>query len=250
MTETADQKTNYHFSLQATCFVAFMSAELAITCGEKSAVSLSISWDGSDFGYQGTLDAALALRFHDRIVSALRTYGKDASWDGGGLDGTDYRGSFRSPTLSVAEFRFWSPEPGTPPHSLACAALEAVPLDHCDGSFEYGLEKLREDLNIGVPLRWLWGNPPRLRMVGRLPFRESPQIESAFAQVPATGDLIVDVRLCDFIPNELIAKLKLLAQRTPPATWLIRADWQRDFLPPTIPGLRIVKDVQWQIQSL
>jgi len=239
----ANPDAGYRFSLRASCFVRFLSGELTIKGGKEAAVSLSIS--ESDYVYKGSIDAASARRLHDSIVSALHTYGKDPAWSHAGLDGTDYRGSFDSATLSVADFRFWSPEPGTPTHALACAAFEVVPIDHADGSFEYGLEELREDLGIGVPLRWVWGDPPRLRIVGSLSPRTASRVEAVMAEVPATGGLIADVRLCDLhsIRRDLLAPLEQLARRMPPPSWLISHEWQLEFLEAmAVPRQCIVKD--------
>jgi len=249
-TSNAGQGTTYHFSLRASCFVRFLSAELAIAGGDRASASLAVS--ESDYVYNGTMSAASSRRLHDSIVSALHTYGRDPAWSHAGLDGTDYRGSFDSAALSVADFRFWSPEPGTPAHALACAALDVVPIDHSDGSFEYGLEGLREALSIGVPLRWVWSDPPRLRIVGSLSYRTASQVESALSDSPAAGDLIVDVRLCDLhsIRRDFLLPIEQLAHRTPPPTWLISHDWQLEFLEAmAVPRRCIVQDASRESSS-
>lgn len=141
--------TDFRFSLRLECFVAFLSAELEITVGgENSNVSFSISQDGHESSYRGALDSVSSLRFHDRVVSALKTYGADPSWEQAGLDGTQYSGSFQSAELAMGEFTFWSPETGTPAHSLACAAMEVIPPGHPDHSLEHGIRQVREDLRM------------------------------------------------------------------------------------------------------
>jgi len=141
--------TDFRFSLRLECFVAFLSAELEITVGgENSTVSFSLFQDGHESSYRGALDSVSSRRFHDRVVSALKTYGADPSWEQAGLDGTQYSGSFQSAELAMAEYTFWSPETGTPAHSLACAAMEVIPPDHPDHAFEYGIRKVRADLHM------------------------------------------------------------------------------------------------------
>ena len=139
--------THFRFSLRLEWFVAFLSAELEITGGaENSNVSFSVWQDSHESNYRGALDAPSSRRFHDRVVSALKTYGADPSWKRAGMDGTQYSGSFHSAELSVAELRFWSPKTGTPAHSLACAAMEVMPARHPDHSLEHGIRQVREDL--------------------------------------------------------------------------------------------------------
>jgi len=216
------REPTFEFSLRASCFVLFLSAELKIAAGETAWFSTG------DADYEGKLDSASARSFHDLAVSSLRTCGSDPAWTNSGLDGTDYCGSFDSPLFAMPEFRFWSPEPGTPPRRLACAALELLPLNHADGSLEYDLERLREGLGIGVPLRWVSGKAPRLRIVGNLDHLAASQIESLLAQAPSEGDLVIDVRLCDLssIRGDAGAQVARLARRAPPATWLVSADIQ------------------------
>jgi hypothetical protein len=139
--------TDFRFSLSLGCFVAFLSAELEIIAtGENCNVSFSFFQFDDESSYRGALDSASSRRFHDRVVAALRTYGADPSWEQAGFDGTNYRGSFQSAELSVAEFKFWSPETGTPAHSLACAAIEVIPPGHPDHFLEHGIRQVREDL--------------------------------------------------------------------------------------------------------
>lgn len=234
---------NFQLSLEIGSFVAFLSAELGITGGEEPSVSLSIA--DCDSVYNGTMDAASADRLHQLIVSALRTYGRDESWHRCGLDGTTYRGSFRSAALSVEEFEFWSPDPGTPPHWLVSAAIESVPLHHDDRpEFELALELLRQALGMGVPLRWTWGDPPCLRILGSVPALS--HWRSALSLVPETGDFVIDLSNLHSIPSvpqDYVSDLKGLVSRRPPIKWLLghgnHLDWLLEVL--AIPRECIVK---------
>jgi len=138
--------THFRFSLSFGCFVAFLGGTLEISATDSPQIRLSI--DGIDYRFEGALERVAAERFHDLAVAALHSYPEDAAWREIGLDGTSYRGMFESSTHSRLEFEFWSPAVGTPPHRLARAALEAVPLDHPDERFEYSLKTLRKDLGI------------------------------------------------------------------------------------------------------
>ena len=132
----------FRFHLEASCFLAFLSAELTAIGAEQCTVSASIAWDGDESSRSVMLDPLVGQRFRALIVAALQTYGKDASWQQAGLDGTEYRGSLHSPAFSVPEFRFWSPARDTPPHRLAAAAFGALRLPNAGEPFDELLEEV------------------------------------------------------------------------------------------------------------
>ena len=132
----------FSFCLEASCFVAFLSAEVTAIGAEQCTVSASIAQDTLESSRTVTLNPPAAQQFCALIVAALQTYGKDPSWQQAGLDGTGYRGSIHSPALSLPEFRFWSPARDTPPHRLACAAFGVLRLPNAGEPFDSLLEEV------------------------------------------------------------------------------------------------------------
>jgi len=201
----------------------FSAATLTIIAHEEARVRLTIATMGSKWTYEGILDARSTRDLHDLIVAVLETRGRSDFWNEAGLDGVTISGSFKSLTRALQEFEAWSPSVGTPPYWLVSAALECVPLRHDDRpGFELALEGLRQCLGIGVPLRWTWGNPPCLRVLGSLPALS--HWRSALSLVPQTGDLTIDLRNIEFVhtvSQEYIADLKRLVGRRPPIKWVI-----------------------------
>ena len=201
----------------------FSAATLTVIAHDEARVRLTIATMGSKLTYEGTLDARSTRDLHDLIVAVLETRGRSDSWNEAGLDGVTISGSFKSLTRPLQKFEAWSPQVGTPPYWLVSAALECVPLCHDDRPrFELALEGLRQCLGMGVPLRWTWGNPPCLRMLGRVP--ALPHWRSALSLLPESGDLTIDLRnleLVSTVPQDYIADLKRLVGRRPPIKWVI-----------------------------
>lgn len=128
----------FQLSLEFDSFVMLFFEELRIT-GRGGKVVLTAGATDCELA----LDLEATRRLHDEIVSDLRTYDQDGSWTDTGLDGTEIRGTFESPGLSVPEFAFWSPRPGTPAHSLLSAVVGLLPPDFADDRVKSALESIK-----------------------------------------------------------------------------------------------------------
>jgi hypothetical protein len=221
------RNAGFSLRLEARSSVGFLSAKFRVTGAEEAVVRASIAREGLVVSRDRRLDAASTQRFHSLIASALGSYGKDPSWQATGLDGVEYRGSFRSFAFSLPEFRFWSPAQSTPAHWLASAVAEAVHSSDTDERFDKLLRQLRSDLGLRIPLRWDPADPPTLHILD--PYLAGVPLQFALAAVEGR-EIFLDVRAPAllhllFRPKSL-AGLRALLRRTPPLRWIVGEEWQ------------------------